>query len=502
MLRAGTAAASFILREYADRLPHAVALYAGTGNNGGDAYIVASQLARAGVVVRLHASGPPRTDDAIRAHALAAAALVSGAPSGAEGLVVDGLLGTGHRGALRDAIAAACGMLQFARDRRAAVIALDIPTGLDASTGEIAGGSVAADVTFCFGTLKRGVLLQRAHAGRVLVADIGLRQHVRLDDRAWTFADDRAVAQLLPPIAWDAHKGTRGGLALVGGARGMAGALVLATRGALASGVGLAKAWVQDDGVAALQRIVPQAIAREWTGANDDDDRWGNALAIGPGLGRGEESSAMLRRTLARYPGRSVVLDADALTLAAMVHPATAHARESADGSADAADTIATWCRDATAVVCTPHPGEFARLIGRAVPGDWDERAALLSSFAVRARATMLLKGTPTLVCSPDGAPPVAVARGTALLATGGSGDVLTGIIGGLLAAGISGRDAAVLGATAHGLAAEIATARSGGVRGATLESVLDAMPDAWRTMGAPATFHQDILCELPAPVL
>lgn len=497
MLRAGTAAAAYILRRFPDRLARGVALFAGRGNNGGDAYVVAAQLARAGVVVRVHAAAPPRTDDALRAHALAAPALIAGAPSGHEALVVDGLLGTGHVGALRENVAAACRMLQFARDRRAPVVALDVPTGLDAGSGEIADGSVAADVTLCFGTLKRGLLVQRAHAGRIVVVDIGLRQHVRLADRAWTLADDHMVAGALPPIAWNAHKGTRGALALVGGTSGMAGAMVLATRGALAAGAGLAKAWVEGDGVSVLQHNVPQAIALDWSDDESNERGWGDALAVGPGLGRSARSSAMLRRTLARYATRSIVLDADALTLAA--HDTAGADANGADAAA--ADVIAAWCSAARDVVCTPHPGEFARLLGRAVTESLDERGEALSQFAVRARATVLLKGTPTLVCTPDGAAPMVVARGTALLATGGSGDLLTGIIGALLAAGMPARDAALLGATAHGLAAEIATERAGGVRGATLESVLAAMPDAWRTMHAPATLHQDILCELPAPV-
>lgn len=493
MLRAGTAAAAYILREFPDRLARGVALLAGSGNNGGDAYVIAAQLARAGVAVRVHAATPPRSGDAVRARALAETALISGAPSGDEALVVDGLLGTGHVGALREHVAAACRLLQFARDRGAAIIALDVPTGLDASSGEIAEGSVSADVTLCFGTLKRGLLVQRAHAGRIAVLDIGLRQHVRLGDRAWTLADDQTVARTLPPIAWNAHKGTRGGLALVGGAHGMAGAMVLATRGALASGAGLAKVWVEGDGVSVMQHNVPQAIALDWSDDESNERGWGDALAVGPGLGRTARSNAMLRRTLARYEARSIVLDADALTLAAEDTPGRA--------DAGAADVIAAWCHVARDVVCTPHPGEFARLLGRAVPESLDERSAALSQFAVRARATVLLKGTPTLVCTPDGAAPMVVARGTALLATGGSGDLLTGIIGALLAAGVPPGDAAMLGATVHGLAAEIATARAGGVRGATLESVLDAMPYAWRAMHAPATFHQDILCELPAPV-
>jgi NAD(P)H-hydrate epimerase len=171
MLQAGTAAASWLLRECAELLAHGVALHAGSGNNGGDAYIVAAQLARAGVTVRLHASLPPRTPDARQAAQLAQPYLVHGAPTGRERLVVDGLLGTGHHGPLRDILAADCARLGVARDGGATLVALDLPSGLDATTGEVAEGSVPAHVTLSFGTFKRGTLLRREHVGRLVLLD-------------------------------------------------------------------------------------------------------------------------------------------------------------------------------------------------------------------------------------------------------------------------------------------------------------------------------------------
>ena len=525
MLRAGTAAAACVLRGFPDRLSHGVAVFAGSGNNGGDAYIVAAQLARAGVLVRLHASSPARTDDARRAASLAAKYLQFGAPAGDERVVVDGLLGTGHRGAFRDGVTHALAMLGYARDRGAMVVALDVPSGLDATTGDIAEGSVPAHLSLPFGSVKRGLLLQREHAGRIAVVDIGLHNPIEPDDRAWYFADEGMVSGLLRPLAWNGHKGMRGHLALVGGATGMAGALVLATRAALASGCGLAKAYVEAPGVAALQHGAPQAIAMPWpvigardrgrrkAGAQDRSSdaesrghaeqrldsaatrdgpvsaRWGDALAIGPGLGRSASSRALLEHALAANAGLPVVLDADALTLAATT------------GDRAAAAVIQEWCSTSPHVVLTPHPGEFARLLRGEVPRNWNARADALTAFAIRSGATVLLKGTPTLIATPDGEAPVAVARGTALLATGGSGDLLTGIIGALLASGSSARAAAVLGAVAHGTAAEIATRDAGGVRGLTLEAVLNALPAAWRGMSHPATLQRDILSELPSPV-
>ncbi len=491
MLQAGTQAAAVILRDYSDRLQHGVALYAGVGNNGGDAYIAAAQLARVGVKARVHAAGAPRTDDAQRAAALAAPSLVHGAPTGHERFVVDGLLGTGHRDTLRADVRRLCDVMSQARDRGATIAALDMPSGLDATSGAIAEGSVAAHVTLTFGTIKRGLLFARGHAGRVLLLDIGLERHAQHHDRAWMMSEDASIARMLPLTPWDAHKGRRGRLALVGGAKGMAGALVLSTRAALAAGCGLVRSWTEAPGVPVMQQAVPQAITDVWPAESDaaSESSWGTALAIGPGLGRGAASYALLTRALHENTGVPVLLDADALTLIAM-HTS----------SRDAASALCDIRGNAASVVCTPHPREFERLLGAQVPSEWQERAVVLQDFATRSMVTVLLKGTPTLIATPSGLPLHVVARGTALLATGGSGDILTGIIGALLAQGISADTAALLGATAHGLAAEIGTETAQGIRGLTLDAVLHALPDAWRAMAQPATFPPGVIAELPAP--
>jgi len=497
MLRAGSAAAEVILRDHADRLAHGVAIFAGAGNNGGDAYVVAAQLVRMGVSVRVHDGPPPRTADAQRAAALAAPMLVHGAPTGRERLVVDGLLGTGHHGALRESVAAGCARIALARDGGAVVVALDLPSGLDATNGEIADGSVAAHLTVCFGTIKRGLVLQRAHAGRIVVVDIGLEAFAdrpgAVDDDAWGWADAPRLHRMIPPIAWNAHKGDRGRLGLAGGANGMAGAIVLACRAALASGAGLVHAIVDEPSVAPVQMLVPQALAHVWSaspGLSEPPDapRY-DALVIGPGLGRERGSTLLLQQLLERHRGLPLVLDADALW----------HAADAANAQGTApALTLRRWTRDAAAVVCTPHPGEFARLLGRSLPAQWEERAALLRDFAVRAHCTMLLKGAPTLVATPDAQPLWCVPHGTPLLATGGSGDCLSGIIGTLLAQGMSARDAAVLGASVHGLAAERASAAVH-PRGGTLEHVLEALPAAWQQLASPPGRAPHIVAVLAA---
>ena len=495
MRNAGSASAALILREYSDRLVHGVALYVGSGNNGGDAYIIAAQLARAGVPVRLHATAPPRTADALRAKAIADPYCVYGAPTGHERVVVDGLLGTGHRGALRDGVAAACARMAVARDAGATMVALDLPSGLDASTGEIADGSVAAHDTLCFGTIKRGVLLSRAHAGRVVLLDIGLPHGNEGDDgpdgddHAWQLASARDVAGWVPPAAWDAHKGRRGRVIVVGGQEGMAGAVVLALRAALVAGAGVVHALVEAPSVAAVQALVPQAIAESW--AERDTLRRCDAMAVGPGLGRNGSSALLLRELLATLEGRAVVLDADALWLIAM------SAREE---GIDAASWLRRWTSPAFAVVCTPHVGEFAQLLGHDVPLDWDARVDAVRAFAVRAGVTMLLKGTPTVVVAPHGRDTMVVPYGTPLLATGGSGDLLTGFLVALMGQGMPPVHAAICAATVHGRAAELATARLGGMRGSTLEQLLQAVPEAWRLLERPERLPPNVLAYLVAP--
>jgi NAD(P)H-hydrate epimerase len=491
MLQAGTTAAAVVLRDYADRLAQGVALYAGSGNNGGDAYIVAAQLARAGVTVRVQATAPPRTPDATRAMALARSAMAYGPPTGHERVVVDGLLGTGHRGGLRDAVAAACTQMQVARDGGAVIVALDVPSGLDATTGDIAVGSVAAHTTLCFGTIKRGVLLARAHAGRTLVLDIGLQQHADYRDGAWLLPGAHDYARWLPPMAWDAHKGIRGRVAVVGGTAGMAGAAVLAARAALAAGAGLVHAVVDAPSVAAVQGLVPQAMAESWEHAATTLQRC-RAIAIGPGLGRDARAAQLLERVVTEHRNQPLVLDADALWLVA--DSATAHGTE-------AAAVLHRWSRDGRTLVCTPHLGEFARLLGHEVPALWHERAAAVRDFAERAGVTLLLKGTPTLVATAGGGPITVVPYGTPLLATGGSGDLLTGLIVALLGQGLAPVAAAVCGATAHGRAAELATARVGGVRGGTLELVVQALPNAWCDMVRVVRMPPGVLAQLPSPL-
>lgn len=509
MLQAGTRAAEVIVRGYSHRLAAGVLVYAGSGNNGGDAYVVAAHLARMGVRVLVVAAKPPRTPDAIRAAALfdtlaqqsggrSRTSLCDGSGNGVSlddslpyemwrraaeyypQLVIDGLLGTGHEGALRGTVLQCATDIAGHRARGATVISLDIPSGVSATTGVRATGSVCAHTTVTFGTIKRGLLIDRSAAGHIVVVDIGLGHHADGADAAWHYATPANLRDIVAPDLWSAHKGQRGHLALVGGATGMAGAVILAVRAALHAGVGLARAYVDAPGMPAVQRSAPQAIATTWGQllSEHQEPVWGSALALGPGLGRSTQSRAVLEFALSRFRSLPAVIDADALTLLAQSPVAGIGAERE--------------------MVLTPHAGEFARLRGAPTPTSWESRADAVCAFAAHTGATIVLKGTPTLVAAPNGQPPTVVPRGTAVLATGGSGDMLTGIIGTLLAQGIPAEQAAIVGATVHGIAAEHATEHNNGVRGVTLDDVLEHMPNAWRSVAQPATFPPGVVVNLP----
>ena len=206
MQRAGDGAAALIFDRHRDAAGEGVVVFAGSGNNGGDGWVVAESFSRRGIPCRVASTGSPRTDEArnARTSALAAGAVESGIASGPERLLVDALLGTGSSGVPRGEIAEAVECLRADRGKGARVVSLDLPTGLDATTGDHNAG-LAADMTISFGTMKRGHLLARDACGEIFVVDIGLEDAPSLP----LLVDADWVADRIPPIAFDAHKGTR-----------------------------------------------------------------------------------------------------------------------------------------------------------------------------------------------------------------------------------------------------------------------------------------------------
>ena len=486
MQRAGAAAAGEIARRFATDLSAGVLIATGAGNNGGDGWVVAAALHAVGIRVRVLECVSARTPDAKaeRAVALAAGVPASGDVAdldrGGERILVDALLGTGYQASrpVDERIAAAIGSLAArAQSTRSRVVALDLPSGMDAGSGAQAIPLRCA-ATMSFGTLKRGQLVSRDACGDIIVLDIGLGPFAadlagtaRLATPAW-------FERSMPRIAADAHKGTRRKVAIIGGAEGMAGAVVLAARAALRSGAGLVKCVVSPESLRAVQEGEPAALATTWP---DDDDAvrvaiadWADAVLIGPGLGR-RSPRELVERVLGAYRG-PVVLDADALNAFA--------------GDAGALRTVL----GARAALLTPHPAEFARLIDASVDAVLADRFDLPAGLAATTGAATLLKGVPTIVAASSGQTTV-VAEGTPMLATGGAGDVLGGMAATLLAQTGDAALAGALAAYAHGRAASLVSARD--VRGYTLDDILLALPVVW-SLTAP-TPRPPVLGELPA---
>ena len=494
MQRAGAATAAEIALRCGDRLQAGVLVLAGPGNNGGDAWVVARALAASGVRVRVAEPVAAGTPDAIAERDLAlpfvelmpsAEAAAEADPYRGEGVVVDGLLGTGASGPPRGPIARAIAHLRTARERGAIVVALDLPSGVDATSGQM-HKPTPADFTFTYGTIKRGHLLARAACGRIVVLDIGLGRHADLEDTAPRIVNASWAARHVPDFAPDAHKGTRKKLAIIGGGSGMSGAVILAAKAAWRSGIGMVKLVVASESLDAVREAEPQSLTAAWpdqprlsaSASTDMRDlaKWADVVAIGPGLGVGTRQRQLVEQVLNEFRG-PVVLDADAINTF----------------NADV-NSLARLL-DGRAAVLTPHPAEFGRLAGVAVDDVLARRFDLPGATARHTRAVVLLKGQPTVITSPHGQRLVS-ASGTPLLAAAGSGDVLTGMVATLLAQVSDPLTAAACAAYVHGRAAWLAQRGSRGARGLALDDVIAALPRAWDLRARPS--RSPVLLELP----
>lgn len=488
MQRAGAAAASEIALRLYDRLDEGVLVLAGPGNNGGDAWVVARALHAAGVDVRVLEPVHATTDDARAERALALEILDASSVTTGQipsdiglgcGIIVDGLLGTGGRASLDGIFAGAMGHVGAVTASGAVNVALDIVSGIDASTGEADPACVAADLTLAFATIKRGHLVNRDLSGTIAVLDIGLGRHVDVNDGAASLVDSAWAAAHVPRMQASTHKGDRKKLVVIGGHEGMAGATLLAARGAFRSGIGMVKLVVAPASVAVIQEAEPQALAARWpeddASAKRDIVDWADAVVIGPGLGRDATSRAVLERVLRCWTGPTL-LDADALTLF--------------EGRRDEFARLLAG----RAALITPHVVEFSRVSG--VPKEQVEarRFEIGADLARTLNAAVLLKGVPTVITAPDGRSLVS-ATGTPALGTGGSGDVLSGVSGTLLAQTGDPLVAGALGAFAHGRAAECVAAKT--TRGITLDDIVDELRDVWDFQAVPR--RSPVLHELPA---
>ncbi|MFI5935675.1 NAD(P)H-hydrate dehydratase [Actinoplanes sp. NPDC051494] len=403
-----------------------VVLLVGSGDNGGDALYAGARLASRGAAVLAILLQPDRVHaEGLRALRRAGGRTAGDLPPRAD-LVVDGIVGIGATGGLRAPAAALVNRLAGLRGRdgaRAPVVAVDVPSGVTVDTGDVPGDAVRADVTVTFGCLKPAHVVGAAAAlaGHVELIDIGLGATLRADP-AVRVADVSDISSWWPRPSASSDKYNRGVVGVATGSARYPGAAVLSVTGAQAGPTGM----VRYSGSAAREVLAghPSVVATERVSESGRVQAW----VCGSGLGTGEDARAELRGVLAT--SLPVLLDADALTLLA-------------DGQH--ADELR---RDAP-LVLTPHDGEFARLTG-AAPGA--DRLGAALGLAAELDAVVLLKGDRTIVATPAGEAWVNP-TGSAELATAGSGDVLAGLLGSLLAAGLPADRAAVSAAYVHGLA-------------------------------------------------
>jgi ADP-dependent NAD(P)H-hydrate dehydratase / NAD(P)H-hydrate epimerase len=410
MERAARAVADEVRRRFPDA--RRVAAVCGKGANGGDGRIAVRLLREAGVDAE-------ETED------------ISGAD-----VVLDALFGTGFRGEPRPEAAA---LIERMNAGGAPIVAVDLPSGVDASTGEVAGAAVRATSTVTMHARKVGLEIApgRFHRGDVSVADIGL-QHVATRHQRVT----PEVLAIVPRRQPSDNKYSAGSVLVVGGARGMTGAAALAARAAFRADAGYVAVAAPEESLPVLETLVIEAVKRPLTDVTEAAQR-ASALAVGPGLGRGH--TELVRELLAT--DLPAVLDADALF---ELEP----------------------LERAAPTVLTPHEGELARLLGEESAAVAAHRLAAAQRTAERFKCTVMLKGADTLVCGPDGAVLV-VALGPPSLAVAGTGDVLTGVLGAFLAKGLEPSLAAAAAAAAQQLAAGRAAHQAGLVA----SDVIEALP-------------------------
>jgi hydroxyethylthiazole kinase-like uncharacterized protein yjeF len=448
-----------------------VVVLVGSGDNGGDALYASARLAARGAVVTAVAA-------AARVHEAGAAALrdsggrlVEAAdPAGrtaadraiaAADLVIDGLLGIGGRGGLREPAAS---LAAAAKRAPGPVVAVDLPSGIDADTGEVAGAAVEADVTVTFGTLKPGLLIDpgASHAGVVEFVDIGLGDYLGPPDVAAAQAAD--IADWLARPTAESDKYRRGVLGIVAGSDRFTGAATLSVGGAIRGGAGMVRLVSSEIPVGLVRQRWPEAVmttaqAGQDAGAAIEQAGRVQAWTAGPGMGTGDASLSLLTAVLATDV--PVLVDADGITLLA------AH-RELLPRSAP--------------TLLTPHAGELSRLLGADRADIEARRLHFVTQAAAETGCTVLLKGSTTVIASPEPDHEVLVnPTGTSWLATAGSGDVLSGLAGSLLAQGLDPARAAAAAAYLHGIAARLAA------EGAPIssEDIITALPAAIRTVEA-----------------
>jgi ADP-dependent NAD(P)H-hydrate dehydratase / NAD(P)H-hydrate epimerase len=446
MERAGVAMAHIALEQYSTQQ---ALIVSGGGNNGGDGFVIARELHRSGVDVAVLATkseyeGDPATNlealRNLRVRFIAQKDLE--AELELADLVVDALLGTGFSGEVREKEA---GIIEQMNSAQAPILAVDVPSGVDGATGEVQGVAVFADLTVCAHAMKVGCVISpgREHSGEAVVVDIGIPPEADVDPSlAWT--DAASLQGKIPRTADPAHKYSAGALLVVAGSRGTTGAPVMVVRGAQRVGCGIVFLATSEAAAPAVDLALTEALV--YGVAEDEEGFMGagalaeilehaeraSALVMGPGTGTGEDGRRLVEDIL-REVEVPVLLDADAIT--------------------NLAGTDVLAQRESPTVV-TPHAGELGRLLGSGAKKVSARRLDSARDAAEQHSCCVVLKGSDTLVV--EGEKVAVNSTGNVALATAGTGDVLSGVIGALLSRGMDTYEASRAGAWAHGRAAEL----------------------------------------------
>ncbi len=479
MENAGLGIAEYILSDLLeDAKGSKIVVFCGRGNNGGDGYVVGRYLYDAGADVQVYFLGPLdklSPDAKLNFDRAAGGGLelieitsATDLPSDLDcDLIVDAIFGTGFSGAPQGVAAE---MIELMNLADAGIVSVDMPSGLNADNGCIEGAVVAADYTFTLAQPKFGLYIDsgRELSGTVEVVPIGIPDNVvQSFDIKTNLITPETVAELLPERKTDGHKGDFGRLLILAGSTGMTGAATLTANGANRSGCGLIKLGCP----AATQPVLATKLTEVMTVPLPDVAKKGvlavrslgeiralaglhDALVVGPGIGTHRETAELVRRLLSGLE-KPTIIDADGLNNLA------GHTELVKNCPAD--------------LVLTPHPGEFARLTGQEVPSDWHEKIKVLTRVAADLGAVIVLKGSPTLVADTEGNCWFNQ-TGNNGMATGGSGDVLSGVIGSFLAQGMPAIEAAVTAVFVHGFAGDLA-AEAYSERGMVAGDIIDLLP-------------------------
>jgi NAD(P)H-hydrate epimerase len=455
----------------------------GPGSNGGDGLVAARHLASARRAVYVDVVGSAGALKGDAAHNLAL--LEAAAPESFQSLdswrpglgdvVVDALFGTGLSRAPEGRFSSVIERLAHWRTCGAKVVAADVPSGMNSDTGGVFSSAVFADETVTFGALKRGQLLEpgASHCGHIQVVDIGIPKVAldRLPGPITALVEESEILRALPARDRSSHKGSFGHVLVIAGSPGKTGAAALSAVGALRAGAGLVTIAARTSVLAATLRFAPELMGVSLgedgpLGRADVRDlaeaaKGKAAVVVGPGLWVGAETRVLLEALLEEVDA-PMVLDADGLNLVA--------------GRLDV-------LRQAKSpLLLTPHPGELARLMGITAAEVQSDRLGLAHRCAKEARACVLLKGARSIIALPDGTSFVNP-TGNPGMATGGTGDVLSGVCAALMAQGLSPADAAMVGAFAHGRAGDVMALETGET-GLIASDLFTGLGRVWRALG------------------